>query len=79
VSISDEDCEKICEAVGMADFVDGRVVLPTVDALVREVEFARSALDANNKYWIGRTGPTQGDLDRQAARLRCRAVERSEE
>jgi hypothetical protein len=63
----------VVEAVGVADFVDGRVVLPTVDALVREVELARSALDTNNNYWIGRTVPTQDDLDRQAARSRWRA------
>lgn len=73
MSISDENYEKICEAAGMADFVEGRAVFPTVDVLVREIEFARAALDNNNRYWIGRTGPSQRDLSQQAARQRWRS------
>jgi hypothetical protein len=68
--VTDEDYERICEAAGMMDFIDGSPVFPTVPDLVREVEYARAALDNNNNYWIGRTGPAQCDLDSQAARGR---------
>jgi hypothetical protein len=68
--ITDEDYERICEAAGMMDCVDGVPVFPSVADLVKEVEYARAALDTSNNYWIGRTGPAQSDLDSQAARGR---------
>lgn len=70
MKITDEDYEKICEAAGVADFVDGQPVFPTVDELVRVIERGRSLADACDRYWSNRTRLTQGDLSREGARKR---------